>query len=64
MILSMQHQQQCVTRPVYSSMVTGGIITGISAFSQGVGPHLMPQFAQNVGMIYGCEKHEQSIPAS
>ena len=46
-------QQQCLTRPVYSSILTGGIITGISAVSQGMGPHLPVQFAQNVGFIYG-----------
>ena len=53
MYLSVQHQRQCITRPVGTSLMTGAMLTGFSAVQSGVGPQLPFVFATNVSIIYG-----------
>jgi hypothetical protein len=53
MYLSLKHQQQCLTRPIQSSLMTGGVLTAFSALQSGVGPQLPVVFATNVSIIYG-----------
>ena len=53
MNLSLQQQGQCFTRPIRTSVLTGAVLTGLSAMQTGVGPHLPVAFATNVSIIYG-----------
>ena len=49
----LQHQSQCLTRPIQSSVLTGAMLTGFGAVQSGVGPQLPVVFATNVSIIYG-----------
>ena len=59
--VSVAHQRQCLTAPIPSSIVMGGIFTGIN-FAQGYPARALPRsFALNTGLIYTYHALEPSF---
>ena len=61
--VSVAHQRQCLTAPIPSSIVMGGIFTGIN-LAQGYPAHALPRsFALNTGLIYTYHALQVISPA-